>query len=195
MILNDNEIRSLCNAPDFIDRKPMISPFEDGQIRKVEDQRVISYGTSSFGYDMRVSDEFKLFTNTNATVVDPKQFDTRALIDAQVGEDGSVIIPPNSFTLCRSLEYFHMPEDVVAICLGKSTYARCGLIVNVTPLEPGWNGHLTIEISNTTSLPVKVYAHEGIAQLLFFRGNRPLVTYADRGGKYQGQEGVTNPRM
>lgn len=194
MLLNDQEIRQLCRTSEFTD-KPMISPFEDGQIKNVEGARVISYGTSSFGYDMRVSDEFKLFTNTNATVVDPKAFDPRALIDATINEDGSIIIPPNSFTLCRSLEYFQMPEDVLAICLGKSTYARCGLVVNVTPLEPGWTGHLTIEISNTTTLPVKVYVREGIAQLLFFRGNKPLVTYADRGGKYMGQEGVTNPKV
>lgn len=193
MLLNDTQIIPLCQPTDAAE--PMISPFEPKQIKECNGVKMISYGTSSFGYDMRVSREFKLFTNTNAQVVDPKAFDKRALVDAEVGQDKSIIIPPNSFTLCRSLEYFQMPKDVLAICLGKSTYARCGLIVNVTPLEPEWCGHLTIEISNTTTLPVKVYVEEGIAQLLFFKGSKPLVTYADRAGKYQGQEGVTNSRV
>lgn len=193
MFLNDRQIRDLC-SPETLpaDVAPMISPFEPEQVKEVDGTRVVSYGTSSFGYDMRVANEFRIFTNANNTLIDPKAFDDNAFIDVQ---GDHVIIPPNSFILCRSMEEFAMPDDVMAICLGKSTYARCGLIVNVTPLEPGWTGHLTIEISNTTPLPAKLYAEEGVAQLLFARGERPSVTYRDRGGKYMGQQGVTTARV
>ena len=167
----------------------MIEPFEPGQVR----DGVISYGVSSYGYDIRVAPEFKVFTNVHNVVVDPKAFDPRSFVD--VRED-TCIIPPNSFALARTLEYFRMPRDVLAICVGKSTYARCGIVVNVTPLEPGWEGYLTIEISNTTPLPAKIYANEGIAQVLFFEGKEaPEVSYADKKGKYQGQHGVTLPRL
>ena len=167
----------------------MIDPFVPGQVR----EGVVSYGLSSFGYDIRVADEFKVFTDVHSVVVDPKAFDQRSFVDIQADH---CIIPPNSFALARTMEYFRIPDDVLVVCLGKSTYARCGIIVNVTPLEPGWHGHLTLEISNTTPLPAKVYANEGLAQLLFFQGDEvPEVTYAQRAGKYQGQEGVTLPRM
>ena len=167
----------------------MIDPFVPGQVR----DGVVSYGLSSFGYDIRVADEFKVFTDVHSVVVDPKAFDPRSFVDIQ---GDHCIIPPNSFALARTLEYFRIPEDVLVVCVGKSTYARCGIIVNVTPLEPGWHGHLTLEISNTTPLPAKVYANEGLAQLLFFQGDEvPEVTYAQRAGKYQGQQGVTLPRM
>lgn len=167
----------------------MIDPFVPGQVR----DGVVSYGLSSFGYDIRVADEFKVFTDVHSVVVDPKAFDPRSFVDIQ---GDHCIIPPNSFALARTLEYFRIPEDVLVVCVGKSTYARCGIIVNVTPLEPGWHGHLTLEISNTTPLPAKVYANEGLAQLLFFQGDEvPAVTYAQRAGKYQGQQGVTLPRM
>lgn len=167
----------------------MIEPFEAGQVR----EGVISYGVSSFGYDIRVADEFKVFTDVFSVVVDPKRFDPRSFVDIR---DDHCIIPPNSFALARTMEYFRIPKDVLVVCLGKSTYARCGIIVNVTPLEPEWEGHLTLEISNTTPLPAKIYAREGIAQLLFFQGDEaPAVTYAGRRGKYQGQVGVTLPRL
>lgn len=167
----------------------MIEPFEPGQVR----DGVISYGVSSFGYDIRVANEFKVFTNVFSVVVDPKNFDARSFVDI---EDDHCIIPPNSFALARTMEYFRIPKDVLVVCLGKSTYARCGIIVNVTPLEPEWEGYLTLEISNTTPLPAKVYAEEGIAQLLFFQGDEaPEITYAMRRGKYQGQVGVTPPRL
>ena len=167
----------------------MITPFVEGLVGK----GVVSYGLSSYGYDIRVSDEFKIFTNINAEVVDPKDFDENNVVDFK----GDVcIVPPNSFALARTVEYFKMPPDVLAICLGKSTYARCGIIVNVTPFEPGFEGHITIEISNTTPLPAKIYANEGIAQVLFFQGDAPCeVTYADRKGKYQSQRGITLPRI
>jgi len=167
----------------------MIEPFEDRQIRA----GVVSFGLSSYGYDIRVAPEFKVFTNVHHVVVDPKDFDDRSFVD--INED-ECIIPPNSFALARTLEYFRIPRNVLVICLGKSTYARCGIIVNVTPLEPTWEGHLTLEISNTTPLPAKIYGGEGIAQLLFFEGDEePEVAYADRKGKYMNQQGVTLPKL
>jgi len=167
----------------------MIEPFEAGQVR----DGVVSYGLSSYGYDIRVAPEFKVFTNVHHVVVDPKDFDDRSFVD--INED-HCIIPPNSFALARTVEYFRIPRDVLVICLGKSTYARCGIIVNVTPLEPTWEGHLTLEISNTTPLPAKIYGGEGIAQLLFLEGDEePEVAYADRKGKYMKQVGVTLPKL
>jgi dCTP deaminase len=172
--------------------KGMIEPFEPGQVREVAGERIISYGTSSYGYDVRCSSEFKIFTNINSSIVDPKHFDERSFVDVQ----GEVcIIPPNSFALARTVEYFRIPRDVLTICLGKSTYARCGIIVNVTPLEPEWEGHVTLEFSNTTPLPARIYANEGVAQFVFLGADEVCETsYADRGGKYQGQRGVTLPR-
>jgi len=172
--------------------KGMIEPFAEQQVRYDADaNRLISYGTSSYGYDVRCADEFKLFTNINSTIVDPKNFDERSFVDIKGSE---CIIPPNSFALARTVEYFRIPRDVLVICLGKSTYARCGIIVNVTPLEPEWEGHITLEFSNTTPLPAKIYANEGVAQLLFLQADDVCETsYADRGGKYQGQTGVTLP--
>ena len=167
----------------------MIEPFEDRQVRK----GVVSYGLSSYGYDTRVADEFKVFTNVYNTVVDPKHFDPKSFVDIK-GEH--CIVPPNSFALARTIEYFRIPRDILTVCLGKSTYARCGIIVNVTPFEPEWEGHVTIEISNTTPLPAKIYANEGIAQVLFFQGDEPCeVSYADKKGKYLKQRGVTLPRI
>ncbi len=174
----------------------MISPFEPNQVRtNAEGNRVISYGTSSYGYDIRCSNEFKLFTNINHTIVDPKDFDSNSFVDIQ---SDVCIIPPNSFALARTVEYFKIPRDILTVCLGKSTYARCGIIVNVTPLEPEWEGHITLELSNTTPLPAKIYANEGIAQVLFLQCAPDDVcetSYKDRGGKYQGQMGVTLPRI
>ena len=171
----------------------MIEPFEPGQIRHTAGgDRIVSFGTSSYGYDVRCANEFKVFTNVYSTVVDPKAFDDRSFID-MVGD--VCIIPPNSFALARTVEWFRVPRDVLVICLGKSTYARCGIIVNVTPLEPEWEGHVTLEFSNTTPLPAKIYAGEGCAQMLFFQGDEVCETsYKDRGGKYQGQSGVTLPK-
>ena len=170
----------------------MIEPFESSQIRSSEQGRIISYGTSSYGYDVRCSNEFKIFTNINSAVVDPKSFDANSFVDV---EQDVCIIPPNSFALARTVEYFRIPRDVLVICLGKSTYARCGIIVNVTPLEPEWEGHVTLEFSNTTPLPAKIYAHEGVAQMLFIGADEVCETsYKDRGGKYQGQRGVTLPK-
>ncbi len=170
----------------------MIEPFESGQVRDSEQGKVISYGTSSYGYDVRCSDEFKIFTNINSAIVDPKDFDSSSFVDIK---SDVCIIPPNSFALARTIEYFRIPRDVLTICLGKSTYARCGIIVNVTPLEPEWEGHVTLEFSNTTTLPAKIYANEGVAQMLFFGGDQVCdVSYKDRGGKYQGQTGVTLPK-
>ena len=167
----------------------MIEPFEDRQVR----EGVISYGVSSYGYDMRVSDEFRIFHNALAPIVDPKDFDERSFVEYQ---GDACIIPPNSFALARSVEYFRIPRTVLTICVGKSTYARCGIITNVTPFEPEWEGHVTLEISNTTPLPARVYANEGIAQVLFFESDEPCeVSYADKKGKYQGQRGVTPPRL
>ncbi len=169
--------------------KGMIEPFNAKQVRK----GVISYGVSSYGYDMRIGDEFKIFTNINNTVVDPKKFDEKSFVNFR----GDVcIIPPNSFALASSMEYFRIPRDVLVICLGKSTYARCGITVNVTPLEPEWEGHVTIEISNTTPLPAKIYANEGIAQLIFLQASEICeVSYKDKAGKYQAQKGITLPKM
>jgi dCTP deaminase len=167
----------------------MIEPFVDDQVR----QGVISYGVSSYGYDVRVGDEFKVFTNVYNTVVDPKNFDPKSFVDIKADE---CVIPPNSFALASTIEYFRIPRDVLTICLGKSTYARCGIIVNVTPFEPEWEGHVTIEISNTTPLPAKIYANEGIAQVLFFQSDEPCArSYKDKKGKYQAQRGVTLPRL
>ena len=174
------------------DENKMIEPFEAEQISSMEGNRIISYGTSSYGYDIRCSDEFKIFTNINSAVVDPKNFDESSFVDYQ----GDVcIIPPNSFTLARTIEYFRIPRNVLTICLGKSTYARCGIIVNVTPFEPEWEGYVTLEFSNTTPLPAKIYANEGVAQVIFFEADEPCeVSYKDRRGKYQGQPGVTLPK-
>ena len=167
----------------------MIEPFVDEQMRA----GVISYGVSSYGYDVRVGNEFKVFTNVYNTVVDPKAFDPRSLVDIVSDE---CIIPPNSFALASTVEYFRIPRDILTVCLGKSTYARCGIIVNVTPFEPEWEGHVTIEISNTTPLPAKIYANEGIAQVLFFQGDEPCEkSYKDKKGKYQAQRGVTLPKL
>jgi len=167
----------------------MIEPYEPGQVRA----GVISYGVSSYGYDIRVADEYKIFTNVFSAIVDPKAFDPKSMVDFQ----GPVcIIPPNSFVLARTVEYFRIPRGVLTICLGKSSYARCGLIVNVTPFEPEWEGYVTLEISNTTPLPAKVYSNEGIAQVLFFEGDEEcLISYADKKGKYQKQESIVLPRM
>ncbi|MEJ2531283.1 MAG: dCTP deaminase [Halioglobus sp.] len=170
----------------------MIEPFESGQVRANGGERLISYGTSSYGYDVRCSSQFKVFTNINSATVDPKHFDESSFVDV-VSE--VCVIPPNSFALASTVEYFRIPRNVLTICLGKSTYARCGIIVNVTPLEPEWEGHVTLEFSNTTTLPAKIYANEGVAQMLFFESDEVCeVSYKDRGGKYQGQTGVTLPR-
>ncbi len=167
----------------------MIKPFEERQVR----QGGISFGVSSYGYDLRISDEFKIFTNINNTIVDPKAFDPRSFVDFQ----GEVcIIPPNSFALSRSVEYFKIPRNVITLCVGKSTYARCGIITNVTPFEPEWEGYVTLEVSNTTPLPAKIYANEGIAQVLFFESDETCeVSYADRKGKYQAQQGIVLPTV
>jgi len=171
----------------------MIEPFEPGQVKEVNGRRIVSYGTSSYGYDIRCSTEFKIFTNINSTIVDPKAFDEKSFVDFS----GPVcIIPPNSFALARTVEFFRIPRSVLTVCLGKSTYARCGIIVNVTPLEPEWEGHVTLEFSNTTPLPAKIYANEGVAQVIFLESDETCETsYKDRGGKYQGQTGVTPPRI
>ena len=171
----------------------MIEPFEPGQVRQAADgSKIVSYGTSSYGYDIRCAREFKVFTNIYSTVVDPKHFDERSFVDI---EGDTCIIPPNSFALARTVEYFRIPRNVLTICLGKSTYARCGIIVNVTPFEPEWEGYVTLEFSNTTPLPARIYAGEGCAQVLFFESDEVCETsYKDRGGKYQGQRGVTLPK-
>ena len=182
-ILSDKWIR------DQAQNHGMIEPFVEAQRR----DGCISYGLSSYGYDARVAPEFKIFTNVNSTTVDPKLFDPDSFVDR---ETDVCIIPPNSFALARTVEYFRVPNDVLVICLGKSTYARCGIIVNVTPLEPGWEGHVTLEFSNTTPLPAKIYANEGACQILFLQGNEQCeTTYADRAGKYMGQRGVTLPKL
>jgi dCTP deaminase len=182
MLKNDRWIKEMAE-------KGMIEPFNKEQVR----EGVISYGISSYGYDMRIADEFKIFTNTNNTIVDPKGFDIKSFIDFK----GDVcIVPPNSFVLGRSVEYFRIPREVLVICLGKSTYARCGIVINVTPLEPEWEGYVTIEISNTSPLPAKIYANEGIAQLLFIEGSEVCErSYADKAGKYQAQKGITLAKM
>jgi dCTP deaminase len=171
----------------------MIEPFIDGQVRSADHGRIISYGLSSYGYDLRVSDEFKVFTNVHSAMVDPKGFDEKSFVDIKTDV---CVVPPNSFALARSVEYFRIPRNVLTICVGKSTYARCGIIVNVTPFEPEWEGHVTLEISNTTPLPAKIYANEGLAQVVFFEADDVCETsYADRGGKYMKQRGITVPRM
>lgn len=182
MVKSDRWIKEMAS-------KGMIEPFNENQVRS----GVISYGVSSYGYDMRIAEEFKIFTNINNTIVDPKNFDPRSFVEFK---GDTCIIPPHSFVLGYSVEYYRIPREVLVICLGKSTYARCGLVVNVTPLEPEWEGHVTIEISNTTPLPAKVYANEGIAQLIFLQGSEICETsYADKSGKYQAQKGITLPRM
>jgi dCTP deaminase len=169
----------------------MIEPFEPGQIRQNQSGRVLSYGTSSFGYDVRCADEFKVFTNINSAIVDPKRFTSESFVNVK---SDVCVIPPNSFALAHTIEYFRIPRDVLTICVGKSTYARCGIIVNVTPLEPEWEGQVTLEFSNTTNLPAKIYANEGVAQVLFLQSDEACETsYKDRQGKYQGQTGVTLP--
>ncbi|MDE6885937.1 MAG: dCTP deaminase [Helicobacteraceae bacterium] len=170
-------------------KRDMIAPFVNNQIKK----GTISYGVSSYGYDIRVADEYQIFTNVNSTIVDPKDFDVCNVVK----HTGDIcIVPPNSFALARTIEYFKIPRNVLAICLGKSTYARCGIIVNVTPFEPEFEGHITIEISNTTPLPAKIYSNEGIAQVLFFEGDEPCeISYKDRNGKYQKQTGITLPKV
>jgi dCTP deaminase len=176
----------------MVEQQDMIEPFEPRQVRANDNGRMISYGTSSYGYDVRCDNEFKIFTNINSAVVDPKKFDENSFVDLRADE---CIIPPNSFALASTVEYFRVPRSVLTICLGKSTYARCGIIINVTPLEPEWEGHVTIEISNSTPLPAKIYANEGIAQMLFFESDEICeISYKDRGGKYQGQRGVTLPK-
>ncbi len=182
-ILPDFRIR------EYALKEKMIEPFQDGQVR----EGVISYGLSSYGYDIRVADEFKIFTNVNSVIVDPKEFDPRSMVDFK----GKVcVIPPNSFALAKTVEYFRIPRRVLTICVGKSTYARCGIIVNVTPFEPEWEGYVTLEISNTTPLPARIYANEGIAQVLFFESDEVCETsYADRKGKYQKQGDIMLPRL
>lgn len=170
----------------------MIEPFAPQQVRQGSEQRVISYGVSSYGYDVRCADEFRVFTNINSVIVDPKDFAEQSFVSIK---SDVCIIPPNSFALAHTIEYFRIPRNVLTICLGKSTYARCGIIVNVTPLEPEWEGHVTLEFSNTTPLPAKIYANEGVAQMLFLESDEVCETsYKDRGGKYQGQKGVTLPK-
>ena len=181
----DNWIRRM------VEQQGMIEPFEPNQVRQNEMGKIVSYGTSSYGYDVRCAREFKVFTNINSAIVDPKDFSEHSFVDV---ESDVCIIPPNSFALARTVEYFRIPRNVLTICLGKSTYARCGIIVNVTPLEPEWEGHVTLEFSNTTPLPAKIYANEGVAQMLFLESDEVCETsYKDRGGKYQGQKGVTLP--
>ena len=182
MVKNDRWIKNMA-------KKGMITPFAENQVKG----GVISYGVGSYGYDMRISDEFKIFTDKNTSIVDPKKFDSRSFVDFK----GDVcIIPPNSFALATSLEYFKIPRETIVICLGKSTYARCGIVINVTPLEPEWEGHVTIEISNTTPLPAKIYANEGIAQIIFLGADELCtISYADKTGKYQAQKGITLPKI
>jgi dCTP deaminase len=172
----------------------MIEPFAPDLVREVEGRKIVSYGTSSYGYDIRCADEFRVFTNINSTIVDPKNFDPNSFVE--VAGKGFCVIPPNSFALARTVEYFRIPRSVLTVCLGKSTYARCGIIVNVTPFEPEWEGYVTLEFSNTTPLPAKIYAGEGCAQVIFFEADEICETsYRDRGGKYQGQIGVTLPKI
>lgn len=187
-ILSDRDIVALA-------RQGMIRPFHGEQVSKVRGKKVLSYGVSSYGYDARVANDFKVFTNVNTTVVDPKNFDDQSFVNVKA-RDGYIIIPPNSFVLGRTVERFKIPRDVLVICVGKSSYARCGIVVNVTPLEPEWQGYVTLEFSNTTPLPAKLYANEGACQFLFLRSATPCKTsYADRKGKYQNQVGVVPPRM
>ncbi len=195
MILNDYQIRALCNPPHLADGtmagepewKPMIEPF----VEKLEQKGVISYGLTSFGYDIRAGHHWKIFTDIHSAVVDPKRPDPECFFDKKLCESETLILPPNSYALTHSVEYVRMPSDLMGLCIGKSTYARSGIHVNITPIEAGWEGQITIEISNSTRSPVILYPGEGIMQLLFFKGMRPQVTYADRNGKYQHQTGVT----
>ena len=186
-ILSDSEIIKRCKESE------MIFPFCEGQVREVNGNKIISYGTSSYGYDARVANEFKIFTNINSSIIDPKNFVSKSFVDITTDV---CIIPPNSFALARTVEYFKIPRDTLVVCVGKSTYARCGIIVNVTPLEPEWEGHVTLEFSNTTPLPAKIYANEGACQFLFLKANEICKTsYKDRNGKYQNQTGVTIPKV
>ena len=186
-IKSDKWIRKMAEEKD------MISPFEPKMVRDVEGQKIVSYGTSSYGYDIRCAQEFRVFTNINSTIVDPKSFDPNSFVEFN---GDYCIIPPNSFALARTVEFFKIPRNVLTICVGKSTYARCGIIVNVTPFEPDWEGYVTLEFSNTTPLPAKIYAGEGCAQVLFFESDEVCeISYKDRGGKYQGQSGVTLPKI
>ncbi|HOK35086.1 MAG TPA: dCTP deaminase [Candidatus Pacearchaeota archaeon] len=183
MVLSDKEIK------EYVKKYQMIKPFRTSQVRK----GVVSFGLSSYGYDFRITDEFKIFTNVNNAIVDPKNFDSKSFVNYRGKE---CVIPPNSFVLARSLEYFRIPRDLIGICLGKSTYARCGIVVNVTPLEAEWEGYVTVEISNTTPLPAKIYAKEGICQVLFLKGSQVCqVSYADKKGKYQKQTKLTLPKI
>ena len=188
-IKSDKWIRSMASEYD------MINPFEPRQVRYLNNDKIVSYGTSSYGYDIRCSNEFKIFTNINSSIVDPKNFDDKSFVDFH----GDIcIIPPNSFALARTVEYFKIPRNVLTICLGKSTYARCGIIVNVTPFEPEWEGYVTLEFSNTTPLPAKIYANEGVAQVVFFEASTDDIceeSYKDKKGKYQNQKGVTLPKL
>lgn len=201
-ILSDHQIRRLCqDVKGCTLPNAMLTPFEPTQIRTVQGrpiglppEKIVSYGLSSNGYDIRCADEFKVFTNVHSTMVDPKNFDENCFVN--ISGQGSCIIPPNSFALARSVEYFRIPRDVLTICLGKSTYARCGIIVNTTPFEPEWEGYVTLEFSNTTPLPAKIYANEGCAQVVFFQASDPCsISYKDRKGKYQNQIGVTLPLL
>lgn len=186
-ILSDKTIIELCKT------REMISPFSETQVREIDGRKIISYGTSSYGYDARVANEFKIFTNINSSIIDPKNFTSRNFVDVSTD---CCIIPPNSFALARTVEYFKIPKNILVVCVGKSTYARCGIIVNVTPLEPEWEGFVTLEFSNTTPLPAKIYADEGVCQFLFFEGDEEcLVSYKNRQGKYQNQRGVTIPTV
>lgn len=202
-VLADSQIRELCMYRDA-DKNgkwqmrvddAMIEPFVQESIKSIGDLPIPSYGVSSYGYDLRLGGEFKIFTNVNNAIIDPMNFSDNIFVDVNKNVGEYIIIPPNSFVLAVSVEYIRMPKDVLAICLGKSTYARCGIICNVTPIEPGWEGHITLEFSNTTTLPAKMYVGAGCAQLIFHKGDVPCeVTYAMRGGKYQGQLGVTLPK-
>ena len=186
-IKSDKWIRKMAEEKD------MISPFEPKMVRDFDGQKIVSYGTSSYGYDIRCAPEFRVFTNINSTIVDPKSFDPNSFVEFN---GDHCIIPPNSFALARTVEFFKIPRNILTICVGKSTYARCGIIVNVTPFEPEWEGYVTLEFSNTTPLPAKIYAGEGCAQVLFFESDEVCETsYKDRGGKYQGQSGVTLPKI
>ena len=186
-VLCDKEIIKRCKE------NAMIFPFVENQVRFKNEQKIISYGVSSYGYDARVANEFKVFTNINSSIIDPKNFETQSFVDV---EKDVCVIPPNSFALARTVEYFKIPKDILVVCVGKSTYARCGIIVNVTPLEPEWEGYVTLEFSNTTPLPAKIYANEGACQFLFFKANEICQTsYKDRAGKYQNQTGVTIPTV
>ncbi len=186
-LLPDKWIRKL------VQEHRMIEPFEENQVKEIDGRKIVSYGLSSYGYDLRVADEFKVFTNVHNCVVDPKEFQANSFVDVQ---HHYCIIPPNSFALARSIEYFRIPRNILTFCLGKSTYARCGIIVNVTPFEPEWEGYVTLEISNTTPLPAKIYANEGLAQVVFFEGKETCdISYADRKGKYMKQMGIVVPTV